>query len=590
MKHEGFPAKWKPVRRQETRPKKDSGRGAGHALLGPALAAPATLWLLLAFAAPVVVVLLLSFQPEGDAFAPLTLVPSLDQYKAIFADPFYARTLLKTTLLALGVCLASVVLAYPLALWIVSLKAKWRPLAIAAVLTPLLVNVVVRSLGVELLLAPDGLINDLLGVLHLPKAPHLLYNYGAVGVGLAQAFLPFMVLALYDVLQSAPPRVLEAAESLGASRPVRFFAVELPLSLPGLRAGVTFVFLMASTTYVSARMLGGKIAWTTGMVVWQEVLENLNAQFASALAMVMTVIAVAASLIIAVAARRLTPWLAQRPARALALPRPVVAAIDAVLPVLSKVLVVLTLGLLLLPLALVFVQSFNDVPQAAMAGFKGFTLRWYRQLFASGLYLDSFWVSLKLAVAAALVTVLIATPAAFSLVRTRFFAQPLIAGFWLMPISLPQIAIGVGMLRLLQVWTALPAFVGLLAVHVTVTLPYCIGVLRASVLGLDQSLEEAAANLGAGPVRRLFLVILPTLAPGLAAAGIMAMLLSFEEVTITSFLTTARMTTLPVRIYAEASYSLEPTVFAVSTLMIVLTVLAMVGLGKLVRLDKVFAR
>ena len=70
----------------------------------------------------------------------------------------------------------------------------------------------------------------------------------------------------------------------------------------------------------------------------------------------------------------------------------------------------------------------------------------------------------------------------------------------------------------------------------------------------------------------------------------MAMLLSFEEVTITSFLTTARMTTLPVRIYAEASYSLEPTVFAVSTLMIALTVLAMIVLGRLVRLDKVFVR
>jgi putative spermidine/putrescine transport system permease protein len=558
--------------------------------LGPALAAPATLWLLLAFAAPVVVVLLLSFQPEGDAFAPLQLIPSLDQYKAVFADPFYAKVLFKTALLALGVCLAAVVLAYPMALWIVSLKAKWRPLAIAAVLTPLLVNVVVRSLGVELLLAPDGLINGVLGLLRLPKAGHMLYNYGAVGVGLVQAFLPFMVLALYDVLLSAPPRVLEAAESLGASRPLRFFSVEMPLSLPGLRAGVTFVFLMASTTYVSARMLGGKIAWTTGMVVWQEVLENLDAQFASALAMVMTVIAVAAALVIALGARKLMPWLAGRPARARALPRPLVAAIDAVIPPLSKVLVAVTLGLLLLPLVLVFVQSFNDVPQATMAGFKGFTLRWYRQLFAQGLYLDSFWVSLKLAVCASVVTVLLATPAAFSLVRERFFAQPLVAGFWLMPISLPQIAIGVGMLRLLQVFTALPAFVGLLAVHVTITLPYCIGLLRASVLGLDRSQEEAAANLGAGPLRRIVLVILPSLAPGLAAAGVMAMLLSFEEVTITSFLTTARMTTLPVRIYAEASYSLEPTVFAVSTLMIALTVLAMIGLGRLVRLDKVFVR
>lgn len=558
--------------------------------LGPALAAPATLWLLGAFAAPVLVVLLLSFQSAADPLAPLSWVPSLNQYRAIFADPYYARVLVDTTLLACGVCFASVVMAYPLALFIRSLDARWRPLAIAAVLTPLLVNVVVRSLGVELLLAPDGLINDALALLHLPKAPHLLYNYGAVGVGLLQAFLPLMVLSLYDVLQSASPRMLEAAESLGASRPVRFFCIELPLSLPGLRAGVTFVFLMASTTYVSARMLGGKIAWTTGMVVWEEVLENLNAPFGAALAVVMTVIAVAASVVIALGARRLMPWVTQRPGRALALPRALTALMDRAAPGVSRILVVLALGLLLLPLVLVLVQSFNDVPQAAMAGFRGFTLRWYRGLFASGLYLDSLWVSLKLAAATAAVTLVLATPAAFCLVRTRFRAQTSLAGFWLLPLALPPIAVGVGMLRLLQLFTVLPPFIGLLAVHVTLTLPYCIALLRASVLGLDPSLEEAAANLGAGPLQRLLQVILPALAPGLAAAGIMTMLLSFEEVTVTSFLTTARMTTLPVRIYAEASYSLEPTVFAVSTLLIALTIAGMLGLGRLVRLDRVFAR
>jgi putative spermidine/putrescine transport system permease protein len=85
-------------------------------------------------------------------------------------------------------------------------------------------------------------------------------------------------------------------------------------------------------------------------------------------------------------------------------------------------------------------------------------------------------------------------------------------------------------------------------------------------------------------------VVLPGLAPGLAAAAIVAFLLSLEEVTITSFLTTARMTTLPVRIYAEASYSLEPTVFAISTLLIAVTIAAMLLLSRLVRLDRVFSR
>ena len=558
--------------------------------LGPALAAPVTLWLLAAFAAPFIVVVLLSIQPDADPFAPLTLVPSGAQFSAVFANTFYMSVILKTTLLALGVCIATTILGYPLALWVVSLPARWRPLAISAVLVPLLVNVVVRSLGIELLLAPDGLINDVLALIGLPRAPHMLYNYGAIAVGLIQVFLPFMVLALYDVLQATPPRVLEAAKSLGASRTVRFFTVELPLSLPGLRAGVTYVFLMASTTYVSARMLGGKVAWTTGMLVWQEVLENLNGQFASALALVMTIISVVAAIIIALTINKLTPWLFSRPAPAFAMPRWLTTGLNAVIPVLMPILIAIGMILLLLPLALVFVQSFNDVPQATMAGFKGFTLRWYEQLLSSGLYFDSFFVSLKLAVSTSIVTVLLATAAAFAIVRTRFPGKSAVEAFWMFPISLPQVAIGIGMLRLLQEFTILPAFLGLLAVHVTITLPFCIGLLRASVQQLDLALEDAASSLGAGAMRRVMLVIIPGLAPGLAAAAIVAVLLSFEEVTITSFLTTARLTTLPVRIYAEASYSLEPTVFAISTLLIAMTVAAMLILSRMVRLDRVFSR
>jgi putative spermidine/putrescine transport system permease protein len=168
--------------------------------------------------------------------------------------------------------------------------------------------------------------------------------------------------------------------------------------------------------------------------------------------------------------------------------------------------------------------------------------------------------------------------------------KPALETLWIFPVALPQIAIGIGMLRLLQLFEKVPIFVGLLAVHVTICLPYCIGLLRTSVLQLNRSLEEAAGGLGAGPVRRFVLIILPGLAPGLATAAITAILLSFEEVTVTSFLVTARTITLPVRIYAEASYSLEPTVFAISTLMIAMTVLAMLVLGRVVRLDRIFSR
>jgi len=298
--------------------------------VGPALAAPATMWLLLAFAAPFLVVVLLALQADSDPFAPLLAVPSAAQFAIVFEDDFYVSVVLKTVALATGVCVITTLLAYPLALWIVSMPPRWRPLAISGVLVPLLINVVVRSLGIELLLAPDGLISGVFALVGAQRASGLLYNYGAIAVGLVQVFLPFMVLALYDVLQAIPPRVLEAARSLGASRAAQFFAVELPLSLPGLKAGLTFVFLMASSTYVSARMLGGKKAFTTGMLVWQEVLENLNAQFAAALALIMTATALVASVAIALWVRRATPWLRFRPARTIAMPAGLMRVVDSI--------------------------------------------------------------------------------------------------------------------------------------------------------------------------------------------------------------------------------------------------------------------
>ncbi len=559
-------------------------------LWGPALAAPASLWLLLAFAAPLAVVVLLSWQEFADPFAPLELRPSVAQFQAILGDPFYLGVIVETLALGAGVTVLTVVLGYPLALWLARMPVRWRPLAFAVILIPLLTNVVVRSLGIVLLLAPDGILNQALGVLGLPPARGMLYTHGAVALALAQVFMPFLVLALYDNLQGTSPKVKEAAESLGASRTMRTLLVDLPLSLPGLRSGIVIVFLMSSTAYVSATLLGGKKVWTTGMLVWQEALQNLNAPLAAALALIMTVLSTLFALGVHAIVRRLMPWTTGRPATAVSIPGWLASVVDTVGPTLGRLLLAAALGLLLLPLALVCIQSFNDVPQATVAGFRAFTLKWYERVFTGGAYWDSLVVSAQLALAASIVSLALALPAAFALARRRFPGLPALSAFWMLPLSLPHVAIGVGMLRLLQLYTAVPPFLGLLAIHVVLILPFAISLLQASVEQLDRAQEEAAASLGADAVRRFLLVTLPGLAPGLAAAGIMSFLLSFGEVTVTSFLTTARMTTLPVRIYAESTFSLEPTVHAVSALLILGTVLALVVLNRAVRLDRLYAR
>ena len=553
---------------------------------GPALAAPATAWLLATFAAPFGVVILLSLQPHADPFAPLFTQPSAAQFRAILTDSFYLRVILETLALGAGVTLLAVLLGYPVALWLARMPARWRAIALAVILVPLLTNVVVRSLGIVLLLAPEGLINQVLGVFGLGPIRGMLYTHGAVALALAQAFMPFVVLALYDVLQRISPGVHEAAQSLGASPAVRFWTVDFPLSLPGLRAGVMIVFLVSSTAYVSATLLGGKKVWTTGMLVWEEALQNLNAPTASALALIMTACSIAFIAACGFAFARLTPWLAGRPAEPWSPPARLVRALDLAAPAVYRLLLAAALALLLLPLVLVCIQGFNDVPQATVTGFRAFTWKWYEAVLFGGAYVDSFRLSIEIAVVSATVAIALAIPAAFALARHRFTGLAVLAGLWALPMSLPLVAIGVGMLRLLQIYTAVPPFLGIAAVHVVLILPFSIFLLQASVQRLERAQEEAAATLGAGALRRFALVIVPGLAPGLAATAIIAFLLSFGEVTVTSFLTTARTITLPVRIYAEASFSLEPTVHAISTLLIMVTIVALAALNRAVRLDR----
>lgn len=530
-------------------------------------------------------------------FAPLELVPDLEQFRLIFADAYYPRLIGDTLLLAAGVTVGAILLGYPVALWLVGVSPRWRPLAMSVVLIPLLTNVVVRSLGIILLLAPDGTLNQAAAALGLPRPGNMLFTRFAVGLALVQVFMPFMVLSLYDSLAGLDHRLHQAAASLGASRVRRFFAVTLPLSLPGLRAGTTIVFLMASTAYVSATLLGGRMVRVVGMDVWVEALQNLQMPLASALAVVMLVCGIAVTLGLAVLFARATPWAAAgaqgKPERAIlpsALARLLVRAGDIAGPAVGWLLFALAVALLLFPLLLVVVQSFNDVPQATVAGFRAFTLTWYRRVLFGGAYVDSFLVSVQLAAWAVVCALLLALPAAFALARHRFPGRGALAAFWMLPLVLPHIAIGVGMLRLLQLYTALPPFAGLLLVHVVLILPFAVALLRTTVEQLDRALEHAAASLGAPPWRVFFHVVLPTIMPGIAVAGILAFLISFGEVTLTSFLTTARMTTLPVRIYAEATFSLEPTVHAVSTLMIVATILLLAVVNRMVRLDRVWHR
>jgi ABC-type spermidine/putrescine transport system permease subunit II len=371
--------------------------------------------------------------------------------------------------------------------------------------------------------------------------------------------------------------------------------VTLPLSLPGLRAGLVITFLLASESYVSAALVGGRKVLVSGMIVLREGIDIMNYPLASALAMLMLFAGVLATFLIGRAIAALTPWISGRvPRLRLSLPpglrRALVMVAEALALIVSRLLLALAILLLIFPLLLVVVASVNDSPQATVAQFVGFTLKWYGMILENPRYLEDAWTSLQLALAAVAIALAISLPAAFALVRGGFRGREALGALYVLPLALPGIAIGLGMLRLLQWFNALPPFLGILAVHVVLIAPFMLMLLRASVVQLDRSLEEAASGLGATPVRVFRRVILPQLGPGIGVAGVIGFLNSFGEVTVTAFLTTARMQTLPVRIYAEASFSLENTVNAISTIFILMTVALLLLINRLMPLDRVWRR
>lgn len=510
-------------------------------------------------------------------FAPLSLVPSAAQFATLGADAYYLRTLVATLVLSAVVAVICAVLGFPLAAWLARMDAKWRPLALSLVLVPLFTNVVVRTLGLLLLLSPNGPAG-IFGV-------NLLFGWFAVGLALVQVFLPFMVLALLDSLQSVQGRLAEAAESLGAGPAGRFLSVTLPLSLPGLRSGLVMVFLMTATSFVSATILGGKKIWVVGMSVYQEALQNLNYPLASALSVMLTAATLGVAWGIGWAIMRFMPWTRLRPRRPpMMVPAGVIAMLDRVGPVVAWSLCGLGLALLLFPLVLIVIGSVNASELGASVIFRGFTWRWYRLVFANPEYIDAFLLSLQLAVVSVVIAIAVSLPAAFAVARYRARG---VEAVLLLPLALPGLAVGIGMLRLLQWFTSVPPFVGLVAVHVVLMIPFTLALLKAAVGRLDISLEDAAAGLGAAPVWCFVLVVLPQLAPGLLVAGIIGFLISFGEVTVTAFLTTARFQTLPVRIYAEATFSLQNTVNAVSTMIILATCVLLFAVSRLVPLDRI---
>lgn len=207
-------------------------------------------------------------------------------FERIFADEFAREIIYRTLRVAVLATLLSLVLAYPLTLWMRQLSPRWRGLLAVLMLSPLLMSVVVRTLGWVIILGPIGLVSHLFSVIGL-DAPSILYKEPAIVLGLTHVFLGFMVLSLLTSVLKVPDSVVSAAFNLGANSWQAFRHVVWPMSLPGVIAGVAIVFPLSAGAYVIPALLGGSRNPTMGTQVYQQAIVQLRFDRGAAMSLVL---------------------------------------------------------------------------------------------------------------------------------------------------------------------------------------------------------------------------------------------------------------------------------------------------------------
>ncbi len=202
----------------------------------------------------------------------------------------------------------------------------------------------------------------------------------------------------------------------------------------------------------------------------------------------------------------------------------------------------------------------------------GFGTRWYANFFQSQLWTSGAITSIKVGGAAAALATTLGTLMALGLVRGRYPGRPIVMGVVLSPLIVPVVVIAIGMYFVYTDWRLAGTLWGLILAHTTLAIPFVVVNVGVSLRTFDRTLELAAQNLGAGPVRTFFRITLPIISPSIVAGALFAFIASWDEVVVSIFLSSPLVRTLPVVMWGQVRSSIDPTIAAVATMLTAVTV------------------
>lgn len=237
------------------------------------------------------------------------------------------------------------------------------------------------------------------------------------------------------------------------------------------------------------------------------------------------------------------------------------------------------------PLIVVIATSFS-ASQFLVFPPRGLSLRWYAEVLSSATYLQAAWTSAWIAIVVTGLAVLLGTPAGIAIARHRLRRASLWSALFLSPLVLPVVVLGIGLLSVFSKYFGGPSFAAIIVGHVVICLPYVVRTVGAVAVGIDRHAEEAARLMGARAWERYLYVVLPQCRTGILAGAFLAFNISFDDAVVALFLRAPGIETLPLLIYGRLEFSPDPSVAAVSALLVGMTIVLVIVLERLFGLGR----
>lgn len=278
-------------------------------MTGPGSAIPLARWrprlvTLLAFAIPVVFILVplaifLGYSFFSVDHGEINYTLTLANYARFLSDPIFLPVFWNTCVLCLSVAIICVLLAYPAAYFLTTLKGRWRYMLLMLLMVPLLMSYVIKIYAIRSILGLNGFLNKALVGLGILQEPSSLFvfNMNAILLTLTLLLIPFAILPIFLTLERIPPILRQASDDLGASAAQTFLRVTLPLSLPGVASAASFVFVLAIGDFLTPQMVGGISGFTFGRVLYSQFGTAYNWPFGAALSVALAAVVVTAILL-----------------------------------------------------------------------------------------------------------------------------------------------------------------------------------------------------------------------------------------------------------------------------------------------------